>query len=347
MSYLQIGWGGRQPVAYVGSPPVRRRDHEITGRRPVVAVLDTGCGSHPWLDGIVKKRVTLDGRPIGYSDATSVSPEDDGDQQGPMDGSIDPISGHGTFIAGLIRQRCPDADIVSWRVMPSDGPIVESDLVATLAQIAEVARRHRAGEPGGHPIDVLSLSMGYYHETPEDALFDPTMYAILEEMMANGVVVVASAGNDATSRPAFPAGFARWRDDEGPIAFDPTVAPIISVGALNPNGTDALFSNAGPWVRAYAPGAAVLSTMPAFRGGYEPVARTRAYDRVREAIDPDDFRGGFAVWTGTSFSAPVLAGDVAAALVGALEPAGQPVDAATAIDTAWTAVSKCTELARS
>ena len=48
----------------------------------------------------------------------------------------------------------------------------ESELVTALAQIAELVRRHRHGEPGGHPIDVLNLSMGYYHETPEDGLFD-------------------------------------------------------------------------------------------------------------------------------------------------------------------------------
>ena len=173
---------------------------------------------------------------------------------------------------------CPDADIVVWRVMPSDGPIVESDLVATLAQIAELARRHRAGEPGGHPIDVLSLSMGYYHETPEDALFDPTMYAILEELASNGVVVVCSAGNDATSRPSFPAAFCRWVDDGGPIPFDPAIAPIVSVGALNPNRTDALFSNAGPWVRAYVPGAAVVSTMPGVPGW---LRAGRAHTRLR------------------------------------------------------------------
>ena len=111
--------------------------------------------------------------------------------------------------------------------------------------------------------------------------------------------------------------------------------------------TDALFSNAGPWVRVRREGAAVMSTMPAFRGGYEPVARTRAFGRVREAIDPDDFRGGFAVWSGTSFSAPVVAGSVAAALLGSLEAVDEVLDAAAAVDTAWDAVTQTTGLARS
>jgi serine protease len=160
-------------------------------------------------------------------------------------------------------------------------------------------------------------------------------------------VVVASAANDATSRPSFPAAFCRWSGDDGPVPYDPTIAPLVSVGALNPNRTVALFSNAGPWVRTRVPGAAVVSTIPAFRGGYEPVARTTAFGRVRETIDPDDFTGGFAVWSGTSFSAPILAGDIAAQLLGSLEAAGTPVDAATAVDRAWDAVSLRTPLTRS
>jgi serine protease len=95
------------------------------------------------------------------------------------------------------------------------------------------------------------------------------------------------------------------------------VPPIVSVGAKNPNDrTDALFSNTGPWVTCYTRGASVLSTLPVrFQGGLEPVARYHEDDqRPRETIDPDDYRGGFAVWSGTSFSAPVIAGRVAAAL---------------------------------
>ncbi len=35
-------------------------------------------------------------------------------------------------------------------------------------------------------------------------------------------------------------------------------------------------------------------------------------------MDPDDFSSGFGVWSGTSFAAPVLAGEVAAALAAAV-----------------------------
>ena len=165
-----------------------------------------GCGSHPWLDPVVTTGVTLDGVAIGY-DQPDTDPEALGDLTGPLDGVIDPMAGHGTFIAGIVHQACPDADILAWRVVPSAGPIVESDWIAALAQISELVRRFRAGE-SDQPIDVLSLSMGYYHETPEDALFDPTLYEILEDISRNGTLVVCSVGNDATARPNFPAAFA-------------------------------------------------------------------------------------------------------------------------------------------
>ena len=72
------------------------------------------------------------------------------------------------------------------------------------------------------------------------------MYDILRRLGECGVSVVCSAGNDATARPMFPAAFAPWADGAGGVQPEDTVVPIMSVGALNPNGTDALFSNAGP-----------------------------------------------------------------------------------------------------
>jgi subtilisin family serine protease len=35
----------------------------------------------------------------------------------------------------------------------------------------------------------------------------------------------------------------------------------------------------------------------------------------RETVDPDDFSSGFAIWSGTSFAAPIFAGEVAAELL--------------------------------
>ena len=118
---------------------------------------------------------------------------------------------------------------------------------------------------------------------------------------------------------------------------------MVSVGALNPNGTDALFSNAGPWVRAYAPGASVMSTLPQFQGGLEPAARTEAYQRVRESIDPDDFTGTFALWSGTSFAAPLFAGRVATRLCDHIDPDhdDRAVGGAT---RAWQALTGITDL---
>ncbi len=108
----------------------------------------------------------------------------------------------------------------------------------------------------------------------------------------------------------------------------------MSVGALNPSGHSvALFSNVGPWVKVYAPGAAVVSCSPAFVGGTQALTRADAHDLRRETIDPDDYRGGFAVWSGTSFAAPFVAARIAAEL-GPVPVDGAGTDAvAAAVET--------------
>lgn len=334
--------GAPVPVAYVGPAPIRTPDAELVTRRPVVALLDTGCGEHPWLDDVVVHGSTLDGRAIGQE--PSPDPESFDDHSGDLTGglsrelgdAIDPLSCRGTFIAGLVHQACPDADILSWRVVPPVGPLVESDWIAALAQIAELVRRFRDGESGGHAVDVLSLSMGYYHETPQPLLFDLTLSEILEDLARHGTLVVCSAGDDATSRPSFPSAFGAWNDGAGPILADPDVPPIVSVGALNPDGvTGAPFSNTGPWVRARVPGAALMSTIPVSEGGLQSTAR--------EDIDPDDFRAGFGVWSSSAFAAPLMAGRLAQRIQSDL---GSGDDATAAVTRAWSAVEDITTIRR-
>ena len=60
------GGGGRQVIRYVGAAPERRATIAEGGRRPVVAVLDTGCGEHDWLpDDIVTRTPVVDGTVLG------------------------------------------------------------------------------------------------------------------------------------------------------------------------------------------------------------------------------------------------------------------------------------------
>jgi subtilisin family serine protease len=270
---------------------------------------------------------------------------------GPLDGLIDPVSGHGTFIAGLVRQMCPDADILAIRVVHGDGLIVESELVEALEDIEELVRRGADGDlENGRVIDVLNMSMGYYHEDADDVLFDSPLLATLQSLGKAGTVVVTSAGNDATSRKMYPAAFS---PHEGGNVAEPArdTVPVISVGALNLNETAALFSNAGEWVSCWARGASLVSTIPAFDGGAQPVARTpqpasvrKNAPDIREALDPDNFAGQFAVWSGTSFAAPLVAGRVAASLL-EQSLAGHPLMGATGSDPvslAWTAIEPLT-----
>ena len=335
--YAAIGSGGRQPVMWAGAAPQRRladggspyRAADGT-RRPVVAILDTGVGEHPWLgDDVVVRDPQVLGAPIGCFAPPTARVEDSeigGMSLAPLTGPLDPVAGHGTFIAGLVRQTAPDAAILSCRIYGGAGVVAESDLLRSLRNLLRFHILGLAGFEGYAPVDVVALSFGYYHERPEDAAFDEPFARALRALRRWGVAVVASSGNDGVTRPTFPAAFAPLVDHrsgglevvdlrEVPRAF----APMATVGALNPDGTTAFFSNDGPWVTTLRPGAGLVSTAPVTLDGTWQATREAPgfYDpNPRATIDPDAFQGGFAVWSGTSFAGPVLAGQIAAYLLG-------------------------------
>jgi subtilisin family serine protease len=347
-SYGTPGWGGRGPVGVVMRPPPRLTLDQLPGRRrPVVAILDTGVGRHPWLtDDIVTRDPVYAGVPIGLPSGIDDS-EGTGVVTDRLEGQLDPDAGHGTFIAGLVRQLCPDADLLSVRVMPSDGAVPEHVLLDSLHLLAlRQAEAVRKQDPT-QIIDVLSLSLGYYHEQVADAEFDLLLLQPLAELARCGVAVTVAAGNDATTRPMFPAAFAaRPGGVAGPAEHDSV--PLISVGALNPAGPIALFSNAGPWVSCHRPGAALVSTFPTtFDASGQASAAVGSGANLRATIDPDNFAGGFGTWSGTSFAAPVLAGELAQALVTGPDAAELAVvDADSMVSRGWAAVTACTDLVR-
>jgi subtilisin family serine protease len=295
-----------------------------------VAVLDTGLGEHPWLRRPwVTKGAKVADEAIGLGEEV-VDPELTGVVNDSLGGNLDRDSGHGTFIAGIVRQVCPDATVLALRVMPSNGVIDEHQLTIALNKL--LIRHAQAQLLGRHQdvVDVISLSLGYYHETPDDVRYTSALARTLDQFAELGVCVVASAGNDSTTNPMFPAALAPPKG----AGTRRDAVPLTSVGALNPNGTVALFSNGGDWVSCYRLGAAVVSTFPVtFDGALEPRRRTA----FGEDIDPDDFMGGFGLWSGTSFAAPVLAAQLAGRMLrgGTLDA----IDAHSAVRRGWAAVT--------
>jgi subtilisin family serine protease len=226
--------------------------------------------------------------------------------------------------------------------MPSDGAVTEDVLLDVLTALA--ARQHAAQQSADERslIDIVSLSLGYYHELPDDPLFDPKLLAPITQLSQMGVAVVASAGNEATYRPMYPAAFTPHVG--GLIAaLDASCVPLISVGALNPNGSVAMFSNAGDWVACNRPGADLVSTFPqTFNGAEQSQFGVTVDGTVRATIDPDDFSSGFGTWSGTSFSAPYLAGELAQSLIDGCANALSDTDPASGVRRGWTAVTGCT-----
>ncbi|GAB4084388.1 hypothetical protein GCM10028784_10180 [Myceligenerans cantabricum] len=282
--------------------------------RPVVAIVDTGLGEHPWLDGdtVVIRDAQVEDRPIGTFTEDEPHSSPDG---------LNPFLGHGTFIAGVVHQTCPDAALLPVRAMSTDGFVREWDLTRTLERLLEYHLRGVAGLDGYAAVDVVVLAMGFQPEAVADDDYEGVLRGVLRDLRREGVLVVVSAGNDGNEREVFPSAWAprvrRLGDRAEPL--DPNdlraeYPPILSVAAANPNGTLADFSNDGPWVTCVRHGRDVLSTMPITANG--PLESTLVgEDPVRETADPDDYTGGFASWSGTSFAAPVLAGELAQELL--------------------------------
>jgi hypothetical protein len=340
-SYLFSGGDPRTPVAVILDPPRRTSAEYCTshyGRRPVVAVLDTGARAHPWLDVTTEENAAAAEPPDAFvaidvkiQDAIhqeSQRAEADGDKQrrvledawdqpiadNPLIGELNDALGHCTFIAGIVRQVAPDARVLAVRVTSSDNILYEGDIICGLRHLA---KRIALAEPDdlAAQVDVVSLSFGFYSESRHDRMKVSGLWRAIELLLLLGVVVVASAGNDATSRRCYPAAFA--------LEPVPGHVPVISVGALNLNGTKAMFSNDGRWVTAWAPGACVVSTYPTDVDGSRTPELRIPVDRQppgtwatgREALDPDDYSAGFALWSGTSFSAPYAAALVCRSLL--------------------------------
>jgi hypothetical protein len=189
------------------------------------------------------------------------------------DGLLDLSAGHGSFVAGIVQQVAPAATIVVYRAVDTEGMGKSDDVANAIVQAA------RAGA------DIINLSFG---TMTVDGLPPLAFTIALDIVQAEhpDLLIVASAGNTGQETPMFPAA----------------MNSVIGVGALFPNLTPAPWSNHGSWVNCSAVGVGIPST---FVEGDKP--HTDADAVVTEHFGPD----GWAIWSGTPFSAPQIAGAVA------------------------------------
>jgi hypothetical protein len=188
-------------------------------------------------------------------------------------------TGHGTAIAGIIGATKNDvgmhgvaynATLIAIRADDVDGSGTFSE--QNVAAGIDYATNH-----GAH---VINLSLG------SSAPNGPLLKTAINRATANGVVIVAAAGNDGNSvDPNFPAGFAGTPTGN---------SALIAVGAVDQNNVIASFSNrcgAAANFCLVAPGVDIVTTGNG---------------------------GGYVTGSGTSFSTPHVSG--AAALLIQLFP---------------------------
>lgn len=192
-----------------------------------------------------------------------------------IDGWLDEVAGHGTFIAGLIEQHAPGTRVEVLKLVNDEGLVDTDKLHTSLLAIATrpVAGANAKADVPTRPL-LLNLSFGGY--------VDEVDYKVVEAItkcQGAGITVVASAGNEGWCEPIFPAA----------------IPGVISVGSLGPEGPS-VFSNYGRWVRCAAPGEDLVSTFFSGWNGSNP---------KMDGGDKDQF-DGWAVWSGTSFSAPTV-----------------------------------------
>jgi len=235
-------WGPKKIKAHLAW------DTEVGDPSVLVAVIDTGIDyTH---EDLADNYVAL-----GYDWVN--------DDENPMDDH-----GHGTHCAGIIAA-----------VLNNEKGI------AGLAQVKIMAEKVLSSGGWGywdwlaegiiHAVnsgaDVLSMSLGgpFYSKLVHDAI----KYA-----SNSGVITIAAAGNDHTSRKIYPAGY-----DE-----------VIAVSATDKNDNLAYFSNYGGWIELSAPGVDILSTVSEVHHPY--------------------FEYPYSNASGTSMACPHVAGVAALAL---------------------------------
>ena len=136
----------------------------------------------------------------------------------------DYFDAHGTYVQSVIRQRCPLCEV---RQVNLHGDFSIPTLLRALQHVLKISQ---AFDPT--TTTLVNLSLGTY-------VYDSVFHAMVRSLEAQRVIMIASAGNDNTARPFYPA------------AFQEVLGICASTRYTKAKTT---YSNFGSWVGLCAPG---------------------------------------------------------------------------------------------
>jgi serine protease AprX len=287
----------------------------VTGAGIVVAVVDSGIAPHPALAGKVIANVSF---------VTG-------------DPRVTDVFGHGTHVAGIIAGTgapaarvttlfnggiAPGAQLVNVRVLGADGSGLTSDVIAGIDWV--IANRAR------YNIRVINLSLG--HPVTEPALTDPLCQAVARAT-AQGIVVVASAGNDGMT--------ADGRTVLGSIVSPGNSPFALTVGALDTQGTAGRSDDTVASYSSRGPARFDMTVKPDVVAPGNRIVSLEADQSWLVRTHPTLHRAGvygnaYMQLSGTSMATPIVSGAVALLLQGS--PTYGPAQTKLALQTGATFV---------
>jgi Subtilase family len=275
------------PELTAGPPPVWPVVEQAKeGKSPVrVVVIDTGVYGERSDDGERRNDGWL-------ADLQTVDNREDLDYFPPRN-LLDLAAGHGSFCAGIVQQIVPEAPIVVVKTLDSDGFAHE------LRVAKAMVRAVREGLAAGQHV-IVNLSFGAETADDERPVALGVALEIIEEESRDAeleTVVVAAAGNFGHDRPCYPAAF--------PM--------VTAVAAVTQGMLPAEWSTRGAWVDVCTIGEGVRST-------FVPGEESPVLDYDHETF-PEN---AWALWSGTSFAAPQVAGAIAKITI---DESGTPTEA--------------------
>jgi len=219
----------------------------VTGSGVTVAVIDTGVDpTNPVLQKLLVSGYDFTRNTNGGSEKSDVSTSPDLSQSqtaqvnqrtvavldqrtvAVLDGSQYSAFGHGTMTAGIVHLVAPQAKIMPLKSFNADGTGYDSDILRAIYYAVKNGAK------------VLNMSFDYPSYSPE--LANAIKYA-----NSNGVISVASAGNDGQQVAVYPGA----------------LPSVIDVASASNSDIQSVFTNYGaPPVWMAAPGEGVMTTYP-------------------------------------------------------------------------------------